>query len=394
MKLLIIITDYGSFNGFLSELAMSLIADGAQIDVICSKDKIIDIADKFSYEGHKIKFHIVDFPRKPSIWKQVRTAGRINKLINLIRPNLVHAHFTTGIFPTLLFRKRGLDYWGTFHGLGLNATSGLKKWLFIVLEHFCFSRLNKIFVLNKKDLDLVTAYYPEKVCKYSSYGIGCDLNKFDPILYPLEKLSVYRDELSLNDKFVITYTGRFVAFKGFDLVYHTFTRLNRDFPNKYKLLLMGGSDALHPTGLNKQEFDDLNNNENILNIGFTSEVPKYLALSNLFFFPSKKEGLPTCIIEALSMGLPVLTLNERGNNDIIQHGYNGVLVESDTQDQEIKNLYQAISKLSEDPEKLETLGRMALKDREQYSRSLFIEEHRRLYKDYFRQHGGYHNEIN
>jgi hypothetical protein len=48
MKILLIITDYGSFNNFISEVAVRLKNIGHDVHVICSKEKLII----------KINFHI------------------------------------------------------------------------------------------------------------------------------------------------------------------------------------------------------------------------------------------------------------------------------------------------------------------------------------------------
>ena len=87
-----IITDYGSFNGFLAELCIDLLKKDMELHVICSKDKVIDIPDKYSYEGLKITFHILEIPRKPSILAQFKTAKQIRRIVDIVKPELVHAH--------------------------------------------------------------------------------------------------------------------------------------------------------------------------------------------------------------------------------------------------------------------------------------------------------------
>jgi glycosyltransferase involved in cell wall biosynthesis len=138
----------------------------------------------------------------------------------------------------------------------------------------------------------------------------------------------WKHNLNIDGRFVITYTGRFVEFKGFDIVYHSFIKLANEFPDRFVLLLIGGKDPIHPTGLTKDEENDLYKNISIVNVGYTSEVEKYLAITDVFLFPSKKEGLPVCIVEALAMGVPVVTLDERGNSDVVKNDFNGFLVKS------------------------------------------------------------------
>jgi hypothetical protein len=146
MKIFFIITDYGSFNNFLAELTVSLSYE-FEVHIACSKSNIIHIVDKFDYSKFNLTFHNVDISRSPSLFKTIKSAYNIRKIINKVQPTLVYAHFTTGIFPSILFKKRNTQYWGTFHGLGINASSGFRKIIFSIVEFFSFCRLDKILGL-------------------------------------------------------------------------------------------------------------------------------------------------------------------------------------------------------------------------------------------------------
>jgi len=380
MKILIVITDYGSFNNFLAELAVSLSFEN-EIHIICSGSNVINIVDKFDYTKHNLTFHTVDIPRSTSVRKLIKSAYAIRKIVNRINPNLVYAHFTTGIFPVILFRKRNIKYWGTFHGLGMNASTGVRRIMFSIVELFCFLRLDKRFLINNKDYELVNNMFRENTFKYNSYGVGCDVYKFDKNRFTeIDRLNL-KENLNIDGKFVITYTGRFVDFKGFDLVYHSFLKLEEEFPCEVVLLLIGGRDPIHTTGLTKQEEDYLFNNKSIVNIGYTSEVEKYLAITDVFLFPSKKEGLPVCIVEALAMGVPVVTLDERGNSDVVKNDYNGYLVKSVSKSNDINQIVEKLKILHGNENILDKFSSNCLKNRQNYSRSFFVDEQLKLIND-------------
>ncbi|RED19599.1 glycosyltransferase involved in cell wall biosynthesis [Flavobacterium cutihirudinis] len=381
MKILLVITDYGSFNNFLAELAVNLSHEN-QVHVICSESNIINIVDKFDYAKYNLTFHKIDIPRSTSIIKLIKSASKINQMIKSIKPNLVYAHFTTGIFPTVFFKKNDIVYWGAFHGLGMNASSGVRKIMFSIVELFCFWRLDKIFTINNKDFSLVKSIFKQKATKYTSCGVGCDIDKFDSSKFRELEKKVVKEELKIDDRFVITYTGRFVEFKGFDLVYKSFMKLTNEFPNKYILLLIGGKDPIHITGLTEQEELNLSENENIVQVGYTSQVEKYLAISDVFLFPSKKEGLPVCIVEALAMGLPVITLDERGNSDVVKNDFNGYLVKSMSKSEDIVKIVERIKYLSQNSDVSKLFSENSLKNRSLYSRDFFISEQIKLFNDF------------
>ncbi|HJU41675.1 MAG TPA: glycosyltransferase family 4 protein [Vicinamibacterales bacterium] len=63
-------------------------------------------------------------------------------------------------------------------------------------------------------------------------------------------------------------------------------------------------------------------------IGLTHDVPSYLRAADLFVLPSKREGLPVALLEAMACGLACVASRLPGSTDaIIEHGVNGVLTE-------------------------------------------------------------------
>lgn len=381
MKIVFVITDLGSFNNFLSELALTLIQNKElELHIICSNYKVIAIPDKIHFKGKNIFFHFIHIPRSVNLKHQLIAAYKIRKILDTIKPNLIHAHFTTGIFPTILWKNKHYVYWATFHGLGMNSSTGIRKFLFTIIESFCFYRLDKIFLLNKEDYNLLLTLQSTKGVQYRSKGVGCDIQKFNRLNFDDEYRQRIKKNLAINAQFVICFTGRFVDFKGFHLVVKSFICLSEKYPNKFKLLLMGGNDSVHSNGLNPFDQAQMDKHKDIINIGYTGEVAHYLSISDLFLFPSKKEGLPTCVLEAVAMGVPVITMDSRGNNDIINDGYNGFLINASLSTDEIINqIISHIETLYFNDALRTRLSANALNDREIVSRERFIEEHTYFY---------------
>jgi glycosyltransferase involved in cell wall biosynthesis len=379
MKILLIITDYGSFNNFIGEVAVKLIGLGHQVHVICSNTKVINYEDKYAYREIGITFHFLDFPRSYNLLKQLKASKKIGSKIEEIKPDLINIHFTTAIFTTLLLGKPGFLTVGTIHGIGYPKVKGqIKSKVFEIIEKFCFKMLDQIYLINNFDYELVKELYPEKAYMYNSYGVGCDFKKFDPTAISNELKSDFRSKLGIapND-FVMSFTGRFVAFKGFDLVIRAMLDLSRGVEYKHiKLVLIGGKDPAHPTGLTKQEEDFYLRNKQIIRVGFTADVNLYLSISELFIFPSSKEGMPVCIMEALSMGVPVITLDSRGCNDLIKNGLNGVLL---AENPKVKDIKEAILKMYRDREYLDQLKFNAMSGRKELDRDMYVADQIKIY---------------
>lgn len=381
-KLLFIITDLGSFENFISEQCIFLIQNyQVDISVICSKNKVINFEDKFLYQNDSIRFFFVDIPRGFNFLKQLASSRKINKIIQEIQPDLIHAHFTTAIFTTILLKHTHTEIWGTFHGLGFVVSKGVKKKMFYLVECLCFSRINRIIVLNKEDIKFIPAAYSKKVVKQLSLGLGCNLDLFNRFRYSDTYIKELKNKYSAGNAFILAFTGRFVSFKGFDIVARAFLQLVNTFPGKFKLILIGGRDAAHSTGLSSREEEVIFAHKDVINIGFTNKVNDFLVIANLFFFPSIKEGIPISITEALAMGIPAVTFNSRGCNELITNGYNGYLVSpSDDNRQNEKEFIEHIVHLYNNPYLLAEFSEAALRDRDRLSRENFINENTEWYK--------------
>lgn len=379
MKITLIITDYGSFNNFIGEVAIKLIGLGHKVDVICSQTKVIDYEDKYPYQKLGINFHFLQFPRSFNFLKQLLASKKIADQIKIIQPDLINIHFTTAIFTTLMVRKPNVLTVGTIHGIGYPKIKGfIKRKIFEIVEKFCFKKLDQVYLINNFDFDLVKQLHPQKAYLYNSYGVGCDFRKFDPTLIADHVKADFRKRLGIApDDFVLAFTGRFVAFKGFDLVIRTMLELSQRTEYKHiKLLLIGGKDPAHATGLTKQEDDFYLRNKQVLRVGFTADVNLYLAISELFVFPSAKEGMPVCIMEALSMGVPVVTSDSRGCNDLVKNEVNGILLNEKPSVKEISN---AVLKLYRDREYLSRLKENALFGRKDLNRDMYVDDQIQIY---------------
>jgi glycosyltransferase involved in cell wall biosynthesis len=61
-------------------------------------------------------------------------------------------------------------------------------------------------------------------------------------------------------------------------------------------------------------------------LGTRHDVPELLAASDLLVLPSISEGLSMTLIEGSAAGLPLVASDVGGNNELVEHGINGLLV--------------------------------------------------------------------
>jgi glycosyltransferase involved in cell wall biosynthesis len=60
--------------------------------------------------------------------------------------------------------------------------------------------------------------------------------------------------------------------------------------------------------------------------GFSEEIPKYLAISDVLVLPSYREGFGMVLAEAAAMGKPVIATRTRGSEEAVDDGKTGILI--------------------------------------------------------------------
>lgn len=79
----------------------------------------------------------------------------------------------------------------------------------------------------------------------------------------------------------------------------------------------------------KSKVANLNLDSQVHLAGYHSDVAPFLKASTLFAFPSRWEGMPNAVLEAMATGLPVVTTAVEGIGDLITHDTNGLIVDID-----------------------------------------------------------------
>ncbi len=143
--------------------------------------------------------------------------------------------------------------------------------------------------------------------------------------------------------FDLVYFGRMTRGKGVDLLIGAFSRLVRDFPYA-RLSLIGSGERLP---LLRKVVNELRLADRVQFTDWLQGEALFsrLITMDLFCLPSFSEGLPTSLLEAMSIGLPILATNVGGVPEIIEHNVSGILIPP--RDEEA--LTRALAELADDP---------------------------------------------
>tara|TARA_B100001250_G_scaffold414037_1_gene450340 strand:- start:3164 stop:4252 length:1089 start_codon:yes stop_codon:yes gene_type:complete len=139
--------------------------------------------------------------------------------------------------------------------------------------------------------------------------------------------------------------GWFEHRKGFDQLIHSIKLIKNDLDRNTKFHIFG--DGVESKALKEQVKE--NKLENIVVFrGFPDGLHDQYHQFNAFILPSRLEGFPLVMIDALAAGLPIIAFDcPTGPREIIKSGYNGQLVENSNLDQLSKTILE-FSKFNKD----------------------------------------------
>jgi glycosyltransferase involved in cell wall biosynthesis len=231
--------------------------------------------------------------------------------------------------------------------------------------------------------DLVAFKVTKKPLKVIANGNvnGIDLNYFSPDSLTKTEQSDLKTQLKITSTdFVFVFVGRLVSSKGINELVAAFNNLSKENIN-YKLLLVGPFEAdLDP--LHQETLDLIKSNKSIISVGFKTDIRPYLAISDVFVFPSYREGFPNVILQAGAMNLPCIVTDICGSNEIIISNENGIVIP-------VKNenaIFEAMQLLSLDKElflklKLKSRGYIVTSFQQELVWKALHEEYKRIEKD-------------
>lgn len=186
---------------------------------------------------------------------------------------------------------------------------------------------------------------------YTVFYSSVNFDEFHPICEK-EKIAI-RHRLNIpNDKIVILSVGSPIIRKGWLDLFDAIEKIE----DKSSIVLLGIHGGTPEIDLDS-EILQRNLSDNWINLGeiSPSRIKLYYQAADIFCLPSHWEGLANALLEAMAVGLPVITTPVAGHPEIVQHGYNGLFVPP----HDFLSLSKSIKLLIADSTMREILGRNA-----------------------------------
>ena len=247
-------------------------------------------------------------------------------------------------------------------GLVFEGFSGYKRKIFKILEKNTCKNSTWVEPDSFGNLDYCRklGFYDENKSSVVLYGSskGVDLGFFDYSFKEDYRAEVRQKYNIPQEAFVFGFVGSITGDKGTNELISAFKSISEEHKDVF-LIIVGEPEK--EQSLSKELIEWAKNNKNVIFTGLSHTVPKELSAMDCFVTPSYREGFPTAVLEAGSMGLSVIASDIPGHCAITNE-FNGLIVEKKS----VEPLIKAMERVYKDRELCEMLGNNAL---------AFIREH-------------------
>lgn len=338
-KVMVVANAAFTIVNFRSELINDLIQRGCEVVAVCPADCNLISGDNIGkiFKTMGVLFRPINFDRSGiNPLTDLAVLFNLIKVIRREKPDVVlnytiKATIYGSIAAWLCNTQRVVS---NITGLGYIFTNSSFKArfirVFVKLQYKIALRLNDVvFFQNSDDLalfcrmNIIHSSIATKVLN----GSGVNLNNFAP--NPRVK--------KVPQSFL--FVGRLIKDKGVIEFIEAAKKIKRSFPFA-KFSIVGALDE-NPTGIAKCFIDEVVAQGVVDYVGSTSDVLSYLQRSEVFVLPSYREGTPRSVLEAMAVGLPIITTDVPGCRQTVSSGLNGILVA----EKNVDSLYSAMFEL-------------------------------------------------
>lgn len=266
-----------------------------------------------------VKYYQIDFDRNVLSTKNIQAYKQVKQLIKENKYNIIHIHSPIGGVCGRLAarkeRKNGTKVIYTAHGFHFFKGAPAKNWLiYYPVEKWLSKYTDCLITINEEDYNLAKKKFKAKNVEYVP-GIGVDENKFN-FEMSREERNELRKSLGINeDDFVLIYVAELSKRKNQQMLIKAISLLEPNVLEKVKVLLPG-KDSMN--GKYQELAKNLNVDKNIQFLGYRTDIPKLMKISDLAVSTSRQEGLPVNLMEAMFCNLPIIATDCRGNRDLVQ----------------------------------------------------------------------------
>lgn len=292
---------------------------------------VLDEINEFSELTKNTNIIYCNSKVRPSILgKSIIDTEEYCNIINDFNPDLIHSHLFWSeiltrqvLFPDITYLTHCHDTMIELNNFSISTLFSKQKITRFYEKRWLIPQYikckNNFLVISNETRNYFQRVLPKKVRNISMIHNAIDVSAFTRNT-PLNNFK--------NNKIKLINIGRFTIYKNQIFLINVLDKLiNKGY--EVELILLGD-------GEEKSKVEDLVNKLNLnINVsfkGFVANVQEYLWDSDIYVHSAYHEPLGLVLLEAMASGLPVVTLDGKGNRDIIENGHNGFLLENENVD--------------------------------------------------------------
>ena len=313
-KIAIVANSTWNIFNFRLSLIKELKQAGYRVIVIAPVDQYIHYLNDSYFTKHIALRRLK--AQKRGLLADIRLTMELYRIYRREKPDLVF-HFTVkpNIYGSLAARMAGVRSVPTVTGLGFPFINrSLSNKLIRPLYRIAFKNLQKVLFHNKDDMEL---FIREQTIRPSQGevidGSGVDMSYFSP----------RRSDHS--NRFIFLFVGRLLRDKGIVEFVQAARQVQR-IAKQAECWIVGELNTGNPSKVSKYEVLGWVSEKVVRYFGHARDIRNYIAQSDVLVLPSYREGMPRSVLEAMSMGKPVITTDVAGCRETVEEGVNGMLV--------------------------------------------------------------------
>ena len=346
-KILLVGSIAGSIVNFRGDLIKAWIEHGCQVVTLSRPSKE---ARKERIRALGAVHREIPIERdKLNLFKDIKLLFRLRKILQEEKPDYIFAYTVKPVLYSALCVRaaRGAKLYIMITGLGYAfAGSSLKQRLIKMVLRLLYRRAvnacEVVFFQNPDDVEL-----------FKALKIIADENKVSMINGSGVNLKYFHFSENKADKEVnFLLISRLIKSKGILQYVEAARKVKARYKRvNFKIL---GRLLNAPDSVDAKDLKDWQKEGIIEYLGGTEDVRPYIAQSNVYVLPSYyREGIPRSVLEAMSMGRPVITTDAPGCRETVVEGVNGYLVPV----KDSRAVAEAMERFIEQPELIQLMGR-------------------------------------
>jgi glycosyltransferase involved in cell wall biosynthesis len=308
-------------------------------------------------EREKVKHTIIPFTRRITPVTDLYCLIKLIRFFNQVKPHIVHTQTPKagliGMIAAWLCRIPVRIH--TVGGMPMMEASGLTKTILYWSEKITYACAHQVWPNSKalRDFMIKSLHVTESKLKVIGHGSsnGIDTEKFKRSPELISEANLLREKHFITSAdTVFCFVGRLVRDKGVQELVEAFAKLQQKYSTIRLFLLGHFEDSVNPISDHHKQL--MANNKRIVTTGFSTNVRLYMAASDIFVFPSYREGFPNVVLQACAMELPSIVTDINGSNEIISNLHNGLIIQT----KNASELYSAMELLLTDKNLRQTLA--------------------------------------